>query len=391
MKQTTTITTDELKYWLALHRTPGFGCAKLRALLELNEVPEALFQPQSQRLMSALNIEEKTRNKLKNPDWQEVEQDLLWQQTTSQTILVQTDPRYPPLLKNISDPPILLFVKGDPEILHYPQLGIVGSRNPSHDGSANAFEFAKFLSNAGIIITSGLAIGIDAAGHRGALAGNGLTVAVAGTGLDRVYPAANIDLAHEIIVQGALISEYSPGTAALPHHFPKRNRVISGLSIGVLVVEAAAQSGSLITARTAMEQNREVFAIPGSIHNPLARGCHRLIRQGAKLVETADDVLEELAPHIGQHLARIPSENQKFGQNSKLGSTAGRLSDNKLTQQQTELMECLGYAPKAIDTLVERLQLTPELISSMLIELELRGLVTHTAGRYSRVKHKDLS
>jgi len=211
-------------------------------------------------------------------------------------ILTLHDPAYPALLKEIADPPPLLFVRGDPAVLSRPQLGIVGSRNPTPGGRSLAEDFARSLSRCGLVVTSGMALGIDAAGHRGALRGGGTTLAVAGTGPDRIYPARHRDLARAIVEQGAIISEFAPGTPALPSNFPRRNRIISGLSLGVLVVEAACRSGSLITARLAAEQGREVFALPGSIHNPLARGCHHLIRQGAKLVEDIEDIVEELGP-----------------------------------------------------------------------------------------------
>ncbi len=209
------------------------------------------------------------------------------------------DARYPTLLREIDDAPPMLFIQGDPTILNLPQIAIVGSRNPSASGRQTATDFAHFLASAGLAITSGLADGIDGAAHQGALETKNSTLAVTGTGLDRVYPAKHRELAHRIAEQGALISELPPGTPPIPANFPRRNRIISGLSLGTLVVEAAQKSGSLITARLATEQGREVFAIPGSIHNPLARGCHALIRQGAKLVETAGDILEELAPLLG--------------------------------------------------------------------------------------------
>ncbi|CAG0910748.1 unnamed protein product, partial [Cyprideis torosa] len=221
--------------------------------------------------------------------------DLNWLSHDKHYILPITSEQYPSLLRAIDDPPPLIYVVGDPNLLSYPQLAVVGSRNATRAGIANAEAFSLHLASAGLGITSGLALGIDTAAHRGALKADGITLAVAGTGLDGVYPARNRSLAEEIARTGALISEFPIGTRPSPENFPRRNRIISGLSLGTLVIEAAAKSGSLITARLASEQGREVFAIPGSIHNPLARGCHQLIRQGAKLVETGDDILEELA------------------------------------------------------------------------------------------------
>jgi DNA processing protein len=248
---------------------------------------------------------------------------------------------------------------------------MVGSRNPSITGRETAHDFARTLAAAGMVITSGLAQGIDTACHQGTLDGGGQTIAVAGTGLDRVYPASNRELAHAIIeAGGALISEFPPGT--LPHagNFPRRNRIISGLSLGTLVVEAALRSGSLITARLAAEQGREVFAIPGSIHNPLARGCHQLIRQGAKLVESAADVLEELAPQLYAALAEMPEESAP--------------ASSELDEEYQALLACIGHETTPVDRLVERSGLTAEAVSSMLLILELQGFVESAAGGYAR-------
>jgi DNA processing protein len=272
-------------------------------------------------------------------------------------------------LREIPDPPPLLFVHGDPEVLHTPQLAMVGSRNPSVSGSETAREFAYHLATSGLSITSGLAIGIDGASHAGALDAGGITIAVTGTGLDRVYPASQHDLAHRIAEQGALVSEFPPQTQVKSGNFPRRNRIISGLALGTLVVEAAHKSGSLITARLASEQGREVFAIPGSIHNPMARGCHRLIRQGAKLVETANDVLEELAPLL-QELEPLPHQ----------GTQESLELRDELDAEYQLLLKCMGFDPTPIDLLIERSGLTAEVVSSMLILLELEGHVSSAPG-----------
>ncbi len=227
---------------------------------------------------AAFELHPETRGYLKNPDLTAAEQDQAWLARAGARLVTLLDPAYPPLLRQIADPPIALFARGDVTLLGAPQLAMVGSRNPSVEGRRNAENFAAYLSRCGLVITSGMALGIDAASHRGALKAAGKTVAVWGTGLDKAYPARNRELAEEIAAQGLIVSEFPPGTPPLPTHFPRRNRIISGLSVGTLVVEAARHSGSLITARLASEQGREVFAMPGSIHNPMARGCHRLLR-----------------------------------------------------------------------------------------------------------------
>jgi len=295
---------------------------------------------------------------------------LSWVRQKNNAVITFNDANYPAQLKEIADPPPLLFVRGNADLLSLPQIAIVGSRNPSSLGEETAFNFAKTLSRHGFVITSGLALGIDAASHRGALNAKGYTVAVTGTGLDRVYPARHKDLATEIVNTGVMISEFPPGTTAKANHFPRRNRIISGLCQGLLVVEAAKQSGSLITARMALEQNREVFAIPGSIHNPLARGCNALIRQGAKLVETTQDILEEL--------------NQYYQQDDKITPIT---MESMLDLEQQTLLNHVMFSPTSIDKLVENTGESVEVISSMLLILELQGYLEATAGGcYMRVK-----
>ncbi|MEA2080504.1 MAG: DNA-processing protein DprA, partial [Pseudomonadota bacterium] len=264
---------NDLHYWLALHRAPAIGCRRCLKLLAEFDSPATIFQASPDHLRS-FSLRPESIDYLMKPDWEAVERDLDWLAQPDNSIVTCQDPGYPSLLQEISGPPPLLFIHGDPDFLSQPQLAIVGSRNPSHDGRSLAAEFAAHLAGCGLTITSGLASGIDAASHQGALRAGGNTVAVAGTGLDRVYPARHRELAHQIAENGALVSELSPGTGPLAANFPRRNRIISGLSLGTLVVEAALRSGSLITARAALEQGREVFAIPGSIHNPLTRGCH---------------------------------------------------------------------------------------------------------------------
>lgn len=295
-----------------------------------------------------------------------------WLADAHHHIIRAGDEHYPPLLADIPQPPHLLYVDGNPELLHLPALAIVGSRNPTRGGERNAFEFARHLATAGFTIVSGLAQGIDTAAHRGALAAGGRTVAFLGHGIDRVYPAANRDLAREIATNGALLSEFPLGTHPGREHFPQRNRLISGLSLGTLVIEAARRSGSLITARLAGEQGREVFALPGSIHNPLARGCHALIRQGATLCETASDIVAELAPLAGHILQNTMESTPKTSQSPLLG------------EEYVELRRHIGHDPVSIGELAANSGLTIEQVSSMLLILELHGEIESlSGGRYS--------
>ncbi|CAH9019628.1 DNA-processing protein DprA [Candidatus Nitrosacidococcus sp. I8] len=358
--------TQELSYWLALYRTPGIGSKNFSYLLEKYGTPATVFS----NLNKFSGLSAKILDSLHKPDWEGVTRDLQWlEQQSNRCILTLADKDYPPLLKEITDPPPVLFIEGSLELLSLPQLGIVGSRNPSSNGKETAHQFSHSLSRSGLLINSGLAVGIDTAAHQGSLASNLPTIAVVGTGLDRVYPARNRDLAQKIRENGALVSEFPIGTPPLAQNFPRRNRIISGLSLGILVIEAATQSGSLITARLAAEQGREVFAIPGSIHNPLSKGCHRLIREGAKLVETAQDIMGELKSLVGFIAANQPyldSSNNKDLQN--------------IESEYKNVLNKLGYDPVPIDALVERCQLTVEELSSILLVLELQGFITALPG-----------
>ena len=283
---------------------------------------------------------------------------------------------FPELLQRIPDPPTLLYVLGNVEALHMPALSIVGSRNPTRGGRENAYEFARHLGRSGFCIVSGLAQGIDTAAHEGALDAGAMTVAFLGHGIDRVYPEANRDLAQRISQNGVLVSEYPPGSPPRREHFPQRNRLISGLGLGTLVVEAARRSGSLITARLAGDQGREVFSIPGSIHNPLSRGCHQLIKQGAKLVESADDIVSELGALAG-HLMQNEAVSKKGS-----SETIQHDADYEI------LLNSLSFDPATADELAENSGLTIDQVSSMLLILELEGEIeAQTGGRYSRL-HK---
>jgi len=287
----------------------------------------------------------------------EVDKALQWAAVQGNTVLTLADTRYPKLLLQIPDPPALLYVTGNAALLDAPALAVVGSRNATPQGLSNAHDFARALSDAGVTIVSGLALGVDSAAHRGGLRGRGATVAVLGTGLDVMYPKRSEPLAKDIAETGTLVSEFPLGTPPTAGNFPRRNRLISGLSRGCLVVEAALESGSLITARLAAEQGREVFAIPGSIHSPLSKGCHALIKQGAKLVENAQDVLEEIG-------AGVVSSPQAL-----TGSTADHI-----------LLEKMGFDPCNIDTLIARSGLTTEAVSAMLLQLELDGKIASLPG-----------
>ena len=365
--------TDDTRHWLALLRAPGVGPAAVASLFErfgtLNDV--FCHGP------TECDLAEPLRDYLRAPAWTAVEGDLAWLEGPDRHLLTWDDSRFPPLLKDVAGCPPVLFVHGSVEALANPQLAMVGSRNPTAGGQETAFDFARHLAGAGLIITSGLALGIDAASHKGALAAPGQTVAVAGTGLDRAYPARHPELAPATLDgDGALASAPPPATRPRPSPSPRHPRIISGLSMGTLVVEAALRSGSLITARQAGEQGREVFAIPGSIHNPLARGCHRLLRDGAKLVESAADILEELAPHLYNALSTPES----------LGEAE---APHGLDPDYRRLLEGLGYEPTPVDILVERTQLTPEAVSSMLLILEMQGYVTSAPGsRYVRTSKR---
>jgi len=364
------IDTENLRFWLALLRASGIGAATYNSLLKAVGPPLSIFH-ESKKALSALALSDASIQSLQHPDWSRVDLDLQWASEPNHHILTLSHKNYPPLLKEISVPPPVLFVIGESSLLSWPQIAIVGSRNPSTLGEKTAHSFAASLAKAGLCITSGMALGIDAASHQASLANRGKTIAVTGTGLDRVYPARHKQLAHNISRNGAIISEFVLGSAPKANHFPRRNRIISGLSLGTLVVEAAKRSGSLITARHALEEGREVFAIPGSIHNPLARGCNELIRQGAKLVETAEDILEELNLFVAE-----------VEQDSTMPTDASAL---ERTHQ--NILKFVAYSPTSIDTLVEETGESAEVIASTLLLLELQGYVESAAGgHYYRIK-----
>lgn len=361
------MTTSQLPFWLAATYLPGVGPRTFLRWLDLFSNIETLFHASQDELTQA-GLQAKHIHALKNPDWKAVEEDIAWMQTAEHHLISLADSRYPALLKEISDPPLLLYLRGNPLALASMQLAMVGARNATPTGIKNAEWFARTLAQANLAITSGLAAGVDAAAHKGALAVNGVTIGVAGTGLNHTYPRSHVALVQEIIEKnGAVISEFPLHTTPHAANFPRRNRIIAGLSIGTLVVEAALKSGSLITARHAIEHGREVFAIPGSIHQPLARGCHHLIRQGAKLVETAADILEELGA-IQAIFNASPIEKEW-----------------DVPENERQLLEKIEYEITPMDMILLRSGLTASEVSSILLSLELNGYVQSVPGGYVRV------
>ena len=357
-----------LASWLQLTLTPGLGAAAIRGMLRQFGLPENVLSrthAELSRYATPAALEALRSSEVATAVGRAME----WLEQPQHFLITLADARYPRGLLEIPDPPVLLYAAGRPELLQSAALAVVGSRNASAQGESNAEGFARAFSEAGLAIVSGLAVGIDAAAHRGGLSGPGSTVAVLGTGIDVVYPRRNAELAHRIAEQGLLVSEFPLGTAPAAYNFPRRNRLISGLSRGCLVVEAALASGSLITARAAADQGRDVFAIPGSIHSPLYKGCHALIKAGAKLVESADDVLAEL------------SGFQPSGHASTTAPTlqAGNAEDGLLAR--------MGHDPVDIDSLCSTAGMSPEQVAAELLRLELDGRVTALpGGLYQRLE-----
>ena len=351
---------DELAAWLRLLETPQLGRDSARKLLAAFGSPQAVLEASTSARRevagvagAALASEPESIEALVESTWQ-------WLAAgESRAVVTLGDEAYPQTLLDTADPPLLLYVQGRIGLLGAPSVAVVGSRNPTRQGVDNARAFSAHLSRAGLSVVSGLALGIDGAAHEGGLEGPGSTIAVVGTGLDRVYPKRHLELARRIATQGLMLSEYALGTPPLPQHFPLRNRLIAGLSLGTLVVEAATQSGSLITARLALEAGRDVFAVPGSIHAPQSRGCHALIKQGAKLVDGAQDILDELRVTAPQAIAAAPPRDDRGDR----------------------LLDALGFDPVTIDALVARTGMAPAELSARLLELELDGRVARLAGQ----------
>jgi DNA processing protein len=327
-------------------------------------------------------LSEAAADAISKPDEARIESDMKWLSDTNHHLLCWDDDAYPVLLRRINSPPAALFIDGDPGCLWQPQIAVIGSRNPTAGGLDHARDFSATLARQGMTITSGLASGIDSAAHSAALDSGALSIAVNGTGLDLVYPSSSRQVAERIRSQGAMISEFPLGSPPRRHHFPSRNRIISGLSLAVLVIEAGLNSGTLITARKAAEQGRDVFALPGSLHNPMAKGCHRLIRKGARLVETTSDIMQELGPlaaelqmEIRQRLEQAPVEEKRSGQQPNL------LDD----PEYNAVWEQLSFDPKPVDIIIEQTGLSAREVSSMLLMMELKGLVKKQGnGRFLR-------
>jgi len=385
-----------LRHSLALSHIPGIGPKTYQQLISYFDSAEQVFNATSQQLQN-IQITDQIRSQLNQPDWKRVDKDLRWLELENNHIILLASPEYPDLLSQCPDPPPVLYVHGNLSCISHLQLAIVGSRTPSASGKENAYRFAYSLAEAGLTITSGMAHGIDTAAHQGAIAAKGKTVAVMGTALDRVYPAQNKALAHQIAESGALLSEFAIGIGPKAKNFPRRNRIISALSLGCLIVEAALKSGSLITARHANEQGREVFAIPGSIHNPLARGCHKLIRDGAKLVETSADIIFELGPLMGAQInlaEQRPVEplTSGFGDDSLMSSSPqpvlepsrhkGIVPKLEVNEDHALVLKEMGYDLVTIDTLVTRTLMSVEEVSSILLILELQEQIKSNPGGY---------
>lgn len=357
--------------WLAVLQASQAEPGRWREALEHAGSAEALVAGPSAKL-AAFDIRADAARLLAAPDLRILTEWRRWLASPTHDLITYGSPRYPPWLASSTSPPLALWVRSNAtDVLTSPQLAIVGSRNPTAGGRQTAADFARELSERGLTITSGLASGIDAAAHEGALAGSGATVAVLGCGIDIVYPRAHQDLAGAVTERGAIVAEYPPGTPVRAFRFPQRNRIIAGLSLGTLVVEATRRSGSLITARFAGDFGREVFAVPGSIHNPLARGCHRLLREGAKLVEEVGDILVEIAASI------------------QLDAVATALPTRRAEQSAADpsydkLLKALGFDGVGVSDLAARTGLTPAELSSMLLVLELEGQVeAMSGGRYA--------
>ncbi|HVE52596.1 MAG TPA: DNA-processing protein DprA [Ramlibacter sp.] len=368
---------DELAGWLRLALTPEIGSATARRLLASFGLPATLFA-QDQAAHAQVVGTQAAAALRSEPEGLQAQLDatLAWldEDRAHRRVLTLGDPDYPAALLAIEDPPVLLYRMGLPGPAPQRALAIVGSRNATPQGLQNARRFGRAFAEAGVTVVSGMALGIDGAAHEGALEGAAqgtlATIAVVGTGLDRVYPKQHRDLAHRIAERGMLLSEYAIGTPPLPANFPRRNRLISGLGQGTLVVEAAVQSGSLITARMAAEQGREVFAIPGSIHSPHARGCHALLRQGAKLVESAQDVLEDL----------------RFVLPAPAPAADAQARDEDGGEGEDALLEALGHDPAGLDALIARTGIPAPLLQARLLELELAGeLARLPGGLYQRI------
>lgn len=365
---------SDVALWVSLHQTIGLGNAGICQLLTKFGSPDAIYSAKSHQLREV--VDEGTAQKILNGvNLETIKPTLDWLKKDNTHLITLADKAYPQALLNISNPPVVLYAIGHTHLLNQPCIAMVGSRNSTPQGEKNAEDFAESLCNYGLCVVSGMALGIDGASHRGSFKSNGATIAVVGTGLDIVYPSRHRDLAHKIAERGLIISEFAIGTPSRAQNFPRRNRIISGISMGCLVVEANIDSGSLITARFAIEQGREVFAIPGSIHSPVAKGCHQLIKQGAKLVESTADILDELK--YKEELKNLLTNVSPLGLTTQMGGNAS---------EPNTVLECMGFDPVDFETVLTISGLTAEGLSAMLMIMELEGKITTlSGGKYQRL------
>ncbi|GBG13804.1 DNA processing protein [Novimethylophilus kurashikiensis] len=357
-----TLPQEEARDWIGLSLIPGLGGETYRRLLAAFGSPQQIYAASASHLRQVVNAEIASAIGT-GPHGPLIDQTLAWLEIKGNHLITLGDKNYPQAFLEIPDPPVLFYAKGNTKLLNAPTIGIVGSRHATPQGLKNAEFFAQALSETGWCVASGMALGIDGAAHVGALKGSGSTIAVVGTGLDIVYPSRHRELAHQIVEKGVLVSEYPLSTPSKAHNFPRRNRLISGLSRGVLVVEANPESGSLITARLAAEQGREVFAIPGSIHSPLSKGCHQLIKQGAKLVDNIHDILDEFSHVMARH-------EQAF----------------ETAKAEDTLLSVMGFEVMDSETLIRLSGLTSDQLSAKLLTLELEGSIASLpGGRFQRI------
>lgn len=374
---------SQTQAWLHLLRAPGLGIVRVNKLL--NHFGDASQIINQTSFPKSCQVPSEAARYLKSASNDDIQAELNWLEKPNNHVLPLNDPLYPPQLKQIDEPPLLLFVKGSPEVLLLPQLAVVGSRQASKGGLENTAAFCGNLVKKGWVITSGLAAGIDAAAHQSAINEQGQTVAVMGTGINQIYPKANQQLAKSITESGAVVSEFPLNTGPNAHNFPRRNRIIAGLSLGTLVVEAAKKSGTLITARQTLEQGRPVMAIPGSIHNPHAKGCHALIKQGAKLVESAADITEELAPSVAMLSDQLQQQLALQSDDQLENETAAHTLP--ITEKEQSILDAMGFDPIGFDELVSLATQEAAELNATLMALELSGWIQSLPGaQYQRVK-----
>lgn len=365
-------TTSEISHWITLSTLYGVGITRIKKLLAQFGTIESICNA-SKNALKTNGLQDQQIDQLKSPNPNTLKTTLLWLEKHNHHLIPFTDARYPTLLLETPQAPVLLYIHGDIDVLSHPQIAMVGSRKPTYTGLELASEFSQHLSHAGFCITSGLALGIDTASHQGALNANGKTIAVLGSGLHQLYPKKNVGLAARIAENGCVISELPLTTTPIAANFPRRNRIISGLSLGTVVVEAALRSGSLITAHFAAEQGREVFAIPSSIRNPLSMGCLSLIQEGAKCVTGIDDILNEIKTILPHYYTRNHPQNSPTTQNQTLDCT------------EQQVLACIEYDITTIDQICDRSKLAAQKVAAAILQLELKGIVKAQMGGYSKI------